>query len=92
MSLRKEIRPDLPEPPLISFPNLNGRIINQISFGDVHTGILFNDGSVELFGLNSHGQCTIPNLNGLKVTQLSCGGLHTGLILIDNTVILFGCN
>jgi len=51
----------------------------HISCGKYHTAILRENGKVQIFGLNSHGQCQVP-VNPMRVTQVACGGLHTALL------------
>lgn len=72
--------------------NCSKKAVVQVSCGGLHTGVLFEDGSVELFGSNKDGQCNCPNLSGTKVVQISCGGRHTGIVTEDYKISLFGSN
>lgn len=45
----------------------------MISLGMSHTGILYDDGTVQFIGDNEHGQCNLFNVLKRKVTMLSLG-------------------
>ena len=57
-----------------------------------HTGLLFVDKTVELFGRNLFKQCDTISLkeNNKLIKYISCGYDHTGVVYENNTVKLIG--
>lgn len=73
-------------------PKMTKKII-QIACGNEHTGLLFEDYSVKLFGKTNYNRCKIPKLpKNIHVRSITCGGFHSGLILSDGSCLFFGLN
>jgi len=53
----------------------------------LHTGFLFEDGSLQFIGSNIEVQFNIPKITK-KIKSISCGVTHTGLLLEDGSAIL----
>lgn len=76
-----------------SIQSSSGKRAIQISCGLFHSGILFDDGSVDLFGNRCKGQCKTELLpSNLKIIQISCGGYHTAFIFEDGSYKIIGNN
>lgn len=52
----------------------------NISIGHLHTGILYYNGKVELFGFSNYGQINIELLKNENILDLDLGGFHSGVI------------
>lgn len=78
-----------------------------LSAGENHCAALDSQGTVFLWGSNTHGQCAQPTQLALvttptplvfdlgvkqKTLQVSCGGLHTLVLNYENDVFAFGDN
>ena len=64
--------------------------VTQIVAGGSHSLALLEDGTVEGWGYNRHGQRTIPNFGGRRVIQIRAGTDHSLALLENGTVIGWG--
>ena len=62
----------------------------MISAKQNNMGVLYYDGTVEIRGDNSFGQCDFTNMENNGVKSISIGLNKTGLLYKNNTVILKG--
>lgn len=54
--------------------------INTLSLGTFHTGLLYEEGYINLFGLNNLGQCDLDGIRNESIQSLSLGAVHTALL------------
>ena len=79
-------------------PCLRGDIV-QVSMGVLHSAVVFEDGSIQCWGLNHLGQCDVPDGIGphadrgqVRAVGVSAGGGHTAAVLEDGSVRCWGEN
>lgn len=66
--------------------------VQQLSLGEMHSGILYVSGSVSLLGNNIDGQCCLVGVTNTSVGMISLHGANTGLLYHDGTVRVIGDN
>jgi alpha-tubulin suppressor-like RCC1 family protein len=69
------------------------RRLDQVSSGVEVSTFLFQDGTIEAYGLNNAGQCDIPAApSGMRYLKTGAGGVHTLSLRSDGNVIAVGYN
>jgi alpha-tubulin suppressor-like RCC1 family protein len=65
----------------------------DLSSGVEHSLVVYDDGSMEAFGLNHFGQCDVPPLPpGLRYVRGGAGGLTSLALRSDGSIVGFGTN
>lgn len=67
--------------------------VSKVSLGELNTGLLYNNKTVEIRGNNSYGQSDMTDKVNENIEDIQLGGFHSAIVYNGNSrIVVFGLN